>query len=162
MQSVSLNLHIIDVFQMKMLIRRTFFFNEQETKYISIYLKEDLKSYVKFRTSSGHVVLNDLQWFILVTFKSNRSKNLVTHVIRCQCTVDGVYVSRVRKVKFIWAKCLVTTDGFSEFCRTQDESVEWRDKYVESKCFCSPPNTNAIDLDTLWDELTYKNLSCNK
>jgi len=42
--------------------------------FVSVYLIEDLKLQVKIRTSSGHVVLNDLQWFILVTLKSNISK----------------------------------------------------------------------------------------
>ena len=77
MQSVQFSLHVIDVLQMTGLLRRTFFFNEQETKYVSIYLNEDLKPQMKIGTSSGHVVLNDLQWFILVTFKSNTSKNEV-------------------------------------------------------------------------------------
>jgi len=62
---------------MTVLLRRTFFFNEQETKYVSVYLNEDLKPQVKIETSVGHVVLNDLQWFILVIFKSNVSKNEV-------------------------------------------------------------------------------------
>jgi len=62
-------------FQMTWSLRRTFFFNEQETKYVSVYLKENLKPQVKIRTYSGHVVLNDLQGFILVTLKCNTSKN---------------------------------------------------------------------------------------
>ena len=57
------------------LLRRTFLFNE-ETKYVSVYLNENLKPQVKIGTSSGHVVLNDLQWFILVTFKSNISNEV--------------------------------------------------------------------------------------
>ena len=77
MQSALLSLHIIDVLQMTGLLRRTFFFNEQETKYVSVYLNENLQPQVKIGTSSGHVVLNDLQWFILVTFKCNISKNEV-------------------------------------------------------------------------------------
>jgi hypothetical protein len=40
--------------------------------------------------------------------------------------------------------------------RLQDELVEWRDKCVESKAFSTPPNTNAIDFETLYDELGYK------
>jgi len=56
MQSVLLSLHIIDVFQMTVLLRRTFFFNEQETTYVSIYLSKDFKT----GTSAGHVVLNDI------------------------------------------------------------------------------------------------------
>ena len=77
MQSVLLSKHIIDVFQMTGSLRRTFFFNEQETKYVSIYLNEDFKPQAKTGTSSGHVVLNDIEWFILVAFKSNIPKNEV-------------------------------------------------------------------------------------
>jgi len=105
MQSFLLSLHIIDVFQMTGLVPRAFFFNEQETKYVSIYLNDDLKPQMKIRTSSGHVVFNDLQWFIQVTFKSNILKNEVhelgDHFIICQCTVDGLYALRVRTLKCI-------------------------------------------------------------
>jgi len=40
-------------------------------------VNENLKTHLKTGTSSGHMVLNDLQWFILVTFKSIISKNEV-------------------------------------------------------------------------------------
>ena len=53
------------------------FLNQPETKYVSIYLNEDLKPQVNIGTSSGHVVLNEMQWIILVTFKSNIAKNEV-------------------------------------------------------------------------------------
>jgi hypothetical protein len=43
-----------------------------------------------------------------------------------------------------------------KFMRLQDELVEWREKCVESKSFSNPPNTNAIDFETLYDELGYK------
>jgi len=59
------------------LLRRTFFFNQQETKYVPVCLNENLKPQVKNGPSSSHVILNDLEWFILVTFKSNMSKNEV-------------------------------------------------------------------------------------
>ena len=74
MQSVLLSLLSINVFQMTGLLRRTYFLNQKETKYVSIYLDEGLKPEVKIGTSSGHVLLNEMQWFILVTFKSNIAK----------------------------------------------------------------------------------------
>jgi len=77
MQIALLSLHVIDDLQMTVLLRRTFFFNEQETKYFSVYLNENLKPQVKIGTSSCLVLLNDLQWFILVTLKANISKNEV-------------------------------------------------------------------------------------
>jgi len=74
MQIALLSLHIIIVFQMAELHLRTFYCNEQETK-VFIYLNDDLKTQVKFGTSSGHKIFSDLQWFILLTFKTNISKN---------------------------------------------------------------------------------------
>ena len=75
--SVLLSVHITDVFQITGLLCRAFFFNERETKYFYIYLNEDFKSQVTIGSSSDHVVLNGIQWFILVAFKSNISKNEV-------------------------------------------------------------------------------------
>ena len=42
-----------------------------------------------------------------------------------------------------------------KFGRLQDELPEWRSKCCELKGFCPPPDANAIDFDTLWDELKY-------
>jgi len=77
MQIAHLSLHFIAVFQLTGLIRYTFFFNKQETKYVSIYLNDDFKPQVNSGTSSGHVVLNDIEWFILVAFKSHITKGEV-------------------------------------------------------------------------------------
>jgi len=71
MQSAHLSLHIISVFHMWALLRLTYFLNEQERKYVSKYLNHDLTLQVKIGSSSGYAVLNDIQWFILVTFKCN-------------------------------------------------------------------------------------------
>ena len=87
------------------LLRRTYYLKEQQTKYVSIYLNDDnLKPEVKIGTPSGHAVLNEMQWFILVTFKSDMAKNEVyeigdPHYIPCQCTVDGISASQVRTLK---------------------------------------------------------------
>jgi hypothetical protein len=76
MQSARLSLVIINVFQMTGLFRRTYYLNEQETEYLSIYLdNDDLKPHLKIETSSGHAVLNETQWFILVTLKCGIPKN---------------------------------------------------------------------------------------
>jgi hypothetical protein len=140
MQSALLSLHIIDVFQMTGLLRRTFFLNEQETKYVSVYLNGDLKPHVKSGTSSGHVVLNDLQWFILVIFKSNISKNEVyelgdsRHTLSMYC---GGYIcitsenTQVYLTKRDWSKLMDLASACIDrkvikFCRLQDELVEWR------------------------------------
>ena len=80
MQCDLLSLHSINVFQKAALglLRRTYYLNEQQTKYVSIYLNDDtLKPEVKIGTPSIHEVLNEVQSYILVTFKSNTPYNEV-------------------------------------------------------------------------------------
>jgi len=175
-QSARLNLHFIDVFQMWSLLRRTYFLNEQETKYVSIYLSDDLKPQVKIGNSSGHAVLNDTQWFILVTFKSDIPKGVVhelgdsRHTLSVYC---GRYIritsenTQVHLSKKDWSQLLELASACIDrqvikFCRLQDELIEWRNKCVESKSFCTPPNTNAIDFETLYDELGFRTTLFNK
>jgi len=123
---------------------------------------------VDIETSSGYVVLNDLHWFILVTFKSIISKNEVyefgdsRHTLSMYCwryiriTSENtqVYLSKKHWSQMMDLASACIDRQLIKFCRLQDELVEWRDKCVESKCFCTRPNTNAIDFDSLWDELT--------
>jgi len=44
-----------------------------------------------------------------------------------------------------------------KYGRIQDELLEWRNNCFESQSFSTPPETNAIDFNTLWNELKYKN-----
>jgi hypothetical protein len=43
--------------------------------------------------------------------------------------------------------------------RLQGELSEWGNKYFQSTFFCTPPDTNAVDLNTLWNELKFTNTS---
>ena len=51
-------------------------------------MNDDLKPQVKIGTSSGHAVLNDTQWFILVTFKSHIPKSEVQELGDSRHTVS--------------------------------------------------------------------------
>jgi hypothetical protein len=83
---------------MTRLLRRTYYLNEQETKYVSIYLNnDDLKPYVKIGTSSGHAVLNEIQWFILLPFKSDIPKNKVHELGDSKHTLS-VYCGRYIRI----------------------------------------------------------------
>jgi hypothetical protein len=62
---------------------------ERGTKYVSVYLNDDLKRQVKIGTSLGHAVLNDTQWFILVTFKGDIPNNIVHELGDSRHTVSG-------------------------------------------------------------------------
>jgi len=100
MQNALLNRCSINVFQMTAwgLLRRTSCLNEQQTKYVSIYLNDDnLKSEVKIGTPSGHAVLIEMQWFILVTFKSVIPKNEVHELGEPHHTVS-VYCGRYIRI----------------------------------------------------------------
>jgi len=66
MKSVLLSLRIINLFRITGLIQRTFVFKEKETKYVSIFLNDDLKPKLKFGTHSGYGVLSNI---LLVTYK---------------------------------------------------------------------------------------------
>ena len=87
--------------------------------------------------------------------------NLVTRIIPCQCIVDDIYTLRVRTVKCIyvrkdWSQLMDLASGCIDrevikFGRFQDELLEWRNKCFESKSFCTPRDTNAIDFNTLWN-----------
>jgi hypothetical protein len=106
MQSALLSQRFINVFQTTDLLRRTYYLNEEETKYVSIYINnDDLKPLLIIEIYSGHAVLNKIQWFILVTFKviypRIKSMNLETRNIPCQCTVYDIYSLRVRKLKCV-------------------------------------------------------------
>jgi len=83
MQNALLNRYFINVFQMTAwgLLRPTYYLNEQQTKNVSIYINDDnLKPEMKFGAPSGHAVLNEMLWFILVTFKSDIPKNKVHEI----------------------------------------------------------------------------------
>jgi len=158
------------------LLHSTYFLNGQETKYVTIYLSDDLKPQVKTGNSSGHAVLNETQWFILVPFKSDTSKGVVhelgdsRHTLSVYC---GRYIritsdnTQVHLCKNDWSQLLELASAcidrqFIKFCRLQDEMVEWRNKCVESKSLCTPQNTNAIDFETVYDEVGFRTNLFNK
>jgi len=47
----------------------------------------------------------------------------------------------------------------TKYGRLQIELIEWRNKRFNLNYFCTPPNTNVIDFNTLWKELKYENMS---
>ena len=119
MQSSHLNRYFINVFQMTAwwLLRRTYYLNEQQTKYVSIYLNDNnLKPEVKIGTHSGHAVLDKMQWFILVTFKSDMPKNELHELGDPQHTLS-VYCGRYIRISSEKTQVLLTKT-FGHSCWT--------------------------------------------
>jgi hypothetical protein len=142
-------------------------------KYVSIYLNDDtLKPEVKIGTP-GHAVLNKIQWFILATIKSNIPKNekhelddnqhtlsvYCGRYIRITSEKTQMYLSKQHWTQIMDLASVCIDREVIKYGRLQDELVEWRNKCFDSKSFCTHPDTNAIDFDTLSNELKYKNTS---
>jgi len=90
-----------------------------------------------------------MQWFILVTFKSNMPKNVV-HELRDPQHTLSVYCGRYIRFtsektqglqrKNDWSQLLDLASACIDrvvikFCRLQEELAEWRNKYFEYKSF---------------------------
>jgi len=126
---------------------------------------------VKIGTPSGHAVLNEMQWFILVTFKGDIPKNELHELGDSQHTLSvycGRYIritsenTQVHLSKKDWAQLLDLASACIDrevikYGRLQEELTELRNKCFESKSFAAPPDINAIDFNTLWNELKFKN-----
>jgi hypothetical protein len=104
MYSARLSLHFIDVFQMWSLLQRTYL-NDRGTKYVSIYLNVGLKPQVKIGTSTGHAVLNDTQWIILMKFKGDIPKSEVHDLGDSRHTLS-VYCGRYIRITSETTQCI--------------------------------------------------------
>ena len=159
-----LALSVAQLSHSKSAVTSTYLLPQWTTKYVSTYLNDDnLKPEVKIGTPSVHTVLNEVQWYILVTFKSNIPKNEVqrtwwqpTYPVSVLCTVyphhEWQHSSASKQTR------LVATHGLESACidtevikygRLQNELVEWCNNCFDCKSFCTPPNTNAIHFKKL-------------
>jgi hypothetical protein len=151
-------------------VTSTYLLLNEEIKYVAIYLNDDLKPQLKIGTSSSHAVLNNTQWFILVTFKSDIPKSEVHELGESRHTLStycGRYIhvtfenTHVHLSKKHWSQLMdlasVCIDRqVIKFSRLHDELLEWISKCLHSETFCTTPNTNVIDFETLYDELVYR------
>ena len=79
-------------------VTSTYLLPQRTTKYVSIYLNDNLKPEVKIGTPSAHAVLNEIQWLILVTFKSDIPKIEVHELGDSQHSVS-VYCGRYNRIE---------------------------------------------------------------
>jgi len=109
--------------------------------YVSIYLNDyNLKPKVKIATSSGRAVLNEIQWLILVTFKSDIPKHEVHELGDTQHTLSvfcrryiriTIENTQVHLSKHDWSQLLDLASACIDrevikYGRLQDELQEWR------------------------------------
>jgi hypothetical protein len=63
--------------QMKRLFERVYHVNNSRTKYISLVLDENLTPQARIVCGKQAVVLDQMQWFILVALKNNIPDNMI-------------------------------------------------------------------------------------
>ena len=120
----------------------TYNLNEKETRKVSLYLDDNLRPQVIIEAPSGRVLLNNIQWFILVNFKDNILKGKVhelgdsSHTLSINC---GRYVRitsetiQVLLSKRDWAyltelaSVCINKQGI-RFSRLQDDLLQWWNK----------------------------------
>jgi hypothetical protein len=142
------------------LLERTYFLNKRRTKEVSIFLEETLQPHVKIASSSHSVVLNQIHWFILVTFKNHIPKSELhefgysRHTLPMYC---GRYICIMSEgVQVLLSKSEVShlMELASNFMdrqilkrfRLHEEMIEWHIKCCNSKSNYTPPDTNTIEL----------------
>ena len=149
------------------LLERVYFLNKQRIKLVNIFLDETLKLHVKIANSSRRVELNQMQWFILVTFKDHIPKSEVhelgdsQHTLSLHCvqyiriTSENVHVflnkSEWSDLMELARTCM--DRQIHKLFRLHEDLIEWRKKCYESNSYCTPPDTNVIDFETLYDEI---------
>jgi len=158
------------------LLQRTYCLNEKETKKVSLYLDDNLRTHVKIEAPSGRALLNNTQWFILVTFKDNILQGKVYklgdshHTLSMHCRwyiritskntqmllskKDGAFLMEL-------ASACINRQVIM-FSALRDNVVECRNKCLREKSFCTPPNANGINFDSLFNELRHETCLFNK
>jgi hypothetical protein len=120
---------------------------------------------MKIVCSSRPRVLNQIQWFILVTFEDHIPKDVVHELGDTPypgryilITSDDVHIL-LSKSQWAYPMDLASScinRQILKLFHLHDELLEWRNKCTESKSFCTLPETKAIDFETLCDEIMFK------
>jgi hypothetical protein len=138
MQAVHFNL-VINVLQLSTFLELLYFLNKRRTKYVSIFLDENLTPQVKTVSSSRSVVLNQMQWFTLVIFKKDIPKSKVDELGDSHHTVSvycGLYIRitsedvTVFLSKFEWSYLMEfagsgTDRQILKLCRLPYDHMQW-------------------------------------
>ena len=143
--------------------------NVSQTKYVSLFLAEDLTPHFRIVCGNKAVVLNQIQWFILVTFKDipknvfhELGDSLNTLDLYCgkyaRITCDNVHVvltkSQWNYLMHLAESCL--NRQIMKMFYLRDDLQKWHKECLETNSFVTPPNTTAIDFEVLYDELLNK------
>ena len=130
------------------LLQHNYCLNE-ETKKVSLYLDDKLRTQVKIEAPWGRALLNDTQWFILVTFKDNIRKGEVhelgdsPHTLSMHCGRHTRITSENTQVllsKKDWAYLMELASACTDrqvirFSRLQNYLVEGWSKFTRKILF---------------------------
>ena len=126
---------------------------------------------VKMASFSRSVVLNQIQWFILVIFKGHIPKSEV-HGLGDSRRTLSMHCGRYIRIIFEDVQVFLNKSEWSDLMellsscmdrqilklfRLHVDMIELCSKCYESRSFCTPPDTNAVDFESLYDELMLHN-----
>lgn len=95
MQDVGHSPAVIDIFHMWALLECVYPLDKARIKYVSIFLDENLTPQVKIVISYRVILLNRIQWFVLVTFKDHMPQDVFLELDDLLHTLDlycGSYI----------------------------------------------------------------------
>ena len=140
---------------------------------MTIFLDENLTSQVKNVSSSRTVVLNKIQWFILVTFKDHIPQDVKhelgdsCHTLDLHCRIcihitsddNHVLFNKSQGAYLMELACSCIYRQITKVFKLHDKRIQWRNKCLQTQSFCTPPNTSVIDFEKLCDEKMYKTIN---
>jgi hypothetical protein len=137
------------------------------SKHVCVYLDDDQAPQVKITARKDSVVLNEIQWFILVTFNEYKcgihelgdpSHNLFMYCrryIRIKCGSDQVVLLLTEWSYLMKLASACLDRQIRKLSVLQEEVSAWHDRCLESNTYRKPPSTSVIDFECLYDELMF-------
>jgi hypothetical protein len=128
---------------------RIYYLNKQRTKNVCIYLDDNLEPQVNITSFTCLVVLNQMQWFIIVSFKEYKfgvhelgdsSLNLFMYCGRCiriKCENAHVILNKTEWSCLMELAISCLNRQIYKFFRLQEELLEWCNNCLESNFFCT-------------------------
>ncbi len=124
------------------------------------HAREDCKFFVR-------VVLNQMQWFILVTFKDHIPKSEVYELGDSRHTLS-LHCWRYIRIMYEDVQMFLNKSEWSDLLelartcvdrqilklfRLHEDLIVWRNEFYESNSHCTPSDRNIIDFETLYAEI---------
>jgi hypothetical protein len=152
------------------IFQRIYYLNGQMSKYVCVYLDDDLAPQVKITSRKDSVVLSEIQWSKLVK-KINEykcgihelgdpSNNLFMYCgrsVRIRCEKHKVVLLRQEWLHLMKVASACLDNLIRRLAPLQPELLSWCIRCLHYNTYCKPPVTDLIDFKSLYEELMLMN-----